>query len=298
MRIKRDKYINVMHKDNKPVAFCDFPATLIFETQDCFSGTIRNESDTVDKLDYNVLNPATGPVYINGAKPGDVLEIKIKRISCKSPGCTMCVPKEGLLGDMVKKSITKIYHFDENNMLTLNDNLKMELEPMVGVIGIAPKGEGVGTVIPGDHGGNMDTTLIREGATLYLPVFVEGGLLAMGDLHAAMGDGESFYTGLEVSGEVEIEVNIRRDLKMDIPFVKCEDKFASIATDQDVDGALKKAMEKLVGFISDNNGMDFYEAGFLCGLYANLEISQVVDPLKTARMSITTEMIEKLGIHV
>ncbi len=295
MRIEKDKYINVMDKNNTPVAYCDLPVALIFETQDCFSGTIKSETDTVEKLDYSVLNPATGPVYFNGVRPGDVIEIKIKRISCDSPGCTMCVPTEGLLGDLVKKSVTKIYHF-ENNILTLSDDLKLKLEPMVGVMGLAPKDEGIGTVIPGDHGGNMDTTLLRESSTLYLPVFVEGGLLAMGDLHAAMGDGESFYTGLEVSGEVEIEVDLRRDLKMDIPFVKCEDKFASIATAKDVDGALKKAMEKLVKFISDNNGMDFYDAGFLCGLYGNLEISQVVDPLKTARMSIKTEILEKLGI--
>ena len=129
-------------------------------------------------------------------------------------------------------------------------------------------------------------------------VGAEGGLLAMGDLHAAMGDGESFYTGLEVAGEVTVTVNVRKDLKMDIPFVLCEDKFASIATDSTVDGALEKAMEKLVYFISDHSKLDFYESGFMCGLYANLEISQVVDPVKTARMSIKTKYLKECGIEI
>lgn len=296
MRITRDQYTCVMNKDVKPAAYCDVPATVTFETQDCFFGTIKSEEDTVDSLDYDNLNPSTGPVFFNGVKPGDVLEVKVKRIKCDSPGATMCVPNEGLLGDLVEKSITKIYSFEDNKVSI--GNIELELEPMIGVIGLAPKEGSIGTVLPGDHGGNMDTTLIREGATLYLPVFVEGGLLALGDLHAAMGDGESFYTGLEVSGEVELEINVRKDLKMDIPFVKAGDKFASIATEKDVAGALKKSMEKLVKFVTDNGEMDFYDAGFICGLYANLEISQVVDPLKTARMSIKLDILDKLGIVV
>lgn len=297
MRITRDKFTNVMSKTVKPAACCDLPATIIFETQDCFSGSIKSEKDTLDKLDYSVLNPATGPVYFNDVKPGDVLEIKIKKIKCNSPGCTMCVPNEGLLGDLVKKSITKIYHF-EDNVVTINDSIKLKLEPMIGVIGLAPEEGAIGTVIPGDHGGNMDTTLIKEGSVLFLPVFADGGLLALGDLHAAMGDGESFYTGLEVSGEVELEVDVRRDLIMGIPFVKAGNKFASIATEETIDKALKKAMEKLVKFITDNGKLDFYDAGFICGLYANLEISQVVDPLKTARMSLDLDVLQKIGIKI
>lgn len=121
------------------------------------------------------------------------------------------------------------------------------------------------------------------------------GLLSLGDLHAVQGDGESFYTGLEISGEVELEVNVRKDMPIDIPFVCYDGKIASIATAETTDEALRLAMEKLVDFVATMGKVDFYDAGFFCGLYANLEISQVVDPLKTARMTVELERLKEMG---
>jgi len=297
LKLDTEKVIFAFTKDNEPAVKCDLPQTLVLQTKDCFSGDIKSETDTMASLDYDTLNPSTGPVYFNDVVPGDVLEIKIKRISCQSPGFTMCVPEEGLLGDQVKKSLTKFYPFD-NQFVYITDKIKIEYKPMIGVIGLAPADGAISTVNPGDHGGNMDTTMIHEGATLFLPVKVAGGLLAVGDLHAAMGDGESFFTGLEVSGEVELDVKVRKDLKMEIPFVLADENFASIATEKEVHGALNKAMKHLVKFIVDNGELDFYDAGFLAGLSANLQISQVVDPLKTARMSIPLNILQQTGIDL
>ena len=109
-------------------------------------------------------------------------------------------------------------------------------------------------VKPGDHGGNMDTTMIKEGATVFLPVFAEGGLMAVGDFHAAMGDGESFYMGLETEGYVELEVNVRHDMKIDIPFVVADGRLASIATEADAIAALKKAICDFVNMLADLKG--------------------------------------------
>ncbi|MBW4829615.1 MAG: acetamidase/formamidase family protein [Clostridiaceae bacterium] len=294
--VSSDNVIYSFEKGLNPSKHVTLPATLILETKDCFSGDIKTEKDTMAEVDYSTLNPSTGPIYFNNVKPGDVLEVKIKKIKCNSPGFTMCVPKEGLLGDMIKKPITKFYNFD-NEKIEI-DNTKVDLKPMIGVIGVAPAEGSIPTNTPGDHGGNIDTTLIKEGSTIFLPVFVDGGLLALGDLHAAMGDGESFFTGLEVSGEVEIEVKIRRDLKIDIPFVKSDDIFASIASEKEVHKSLKKAMVKMVDFITKNGDIDFYDAGFICGLCADLQISQVVDPLKTARMAIPTYILRQLNINL
>ncbi|MGN0369264.1 MAG: acetamidase/formamidase family protein [Butyrivibrio sp.] len=297
MYIKKENYISEFKPDMEPAARVKVPCTVTFETRDCFSGHYTKETDVVEKLDYSTINPSTGPVFFEGAMPGDVLEIHIDKIECAKSGCTMCIPNEGLLGHLVEKSITKIYDLSEGKV-KISEGVELPIEPMIGVIGIAPKEGEFKTILPGDHGGNMDTTLIKEGSTLFLPVGAEGGLLAMGDLHAAMGDGESFYTGLEVAGEVTVSVKVRKDMKIDIPFVLCGDKFASVATENTVDKALEKAMEKLVLFIKDHSKLDFYEAGFLCGLYANLEISQVVDPVKTARMSIKTKFLKECGIEL
>lgn len=293
MRITREQIQYRFDKDTKPVLKIKVPVRLTFETKDAFSGQIKTENDVMDNLDYSIMNPITGPVYFEDVKPGDVLEIHINEINCVESGCALCVPGEGVIGDLVKKPRTKIYDVSDG-MVKINENLKLPIDPMIGVIGVAPKDDTPLAMYPGNHGGNMDARLIKKGAVLYLPVQVEGGLLSMGDLHAAQGDGESFYTGLEISGEVDITVKVRRDLKIDIPFVKSEGRFASIATAETTDEALSIAMKKLVQFFCDNYDMDFYEAGFLCGLYANLEISQVVDPLKTARMSISEDVIEKM----
>lgn len=297
MRIKKEKVTYCFDKNNQPAEKCSLPATLVFETQDAFSGQITKTEDVMEGLDYSIMNPITGPVYLEGAMPGDVLEVKIKRIDCAKSGCALCIPNEGVIGHRVEEARTRIYDISEKKV-QVAEGVELSIDPMIGVIGLAPAEGSPLAMIPGNHGGNMDTRYIKEGAVLYLPVQVEGGLLSMGDLHAVQGDGESFYTGLEVAGEVEIEVSLRKDLHMDIPFVSCEGKFASIATAEETDAALSLAMEKLVDFIAEHSKLDFYDAGFLCGLYANLEISQVVDPLKTARMAIKTEILQKLGIEV
>jgi len=296
MIIKRDNVIYKFDKNNTPVVKTDLPAELTFETIDCFNGCILDESKVLADVDYSRCNPATGPVYFNGVKIGDVLEIKITKIKCISPGYTMAVHNDGLLAEYVHKDVTKILKFDEEHWYF--DNMKFKLTPMIGVIGVTPADKVISTVLPGDHGGNIDTTLIKEGATAFLPVFVDGGLLVMGDLHAAMGDGESFYMGLEVAGEVEVEVKVRRDIKIDVPFVLADNRFASIATDIDADAALKKAMKKLVDFVVDHSSLDFYEAGIICGLTADLQISQMVDPEKTARMAIDVSVLKEIGIEL
>lgn len=290
MRIERSNTYYSFNKDNKPVVKVPVPTSITFETKDAFSGQIKTEEDRMESLDYSIMNPITGPVFFDNVTTGDVLEIHIDKIKCSDTGCALCVPGEGVISHMIKEPVTKIYDI-KDGYVNITNNLRLPINPMIGVIGVAPKDGDILAIYPGNHGGNMDARLIKEGAVLYLPVQVDGGLLSMGDLHAVQGDGESFYTGLETAGEVTITVNVRKDLKIDVPFVKSEGRFASIATAETTDEALTVAMEKLVKFLEDNCDMEFYDAGFLCGLYGNLEISQVVDPLKTARMSIAEDII-------
>lgn len=296
MLITKDKVIYTFDKNHEPVAKVDLPASLEFETRDCFHGFISDETKFLKDVDYSYCNPSTGPVYFNGVKPGDVLEVKIKKIRCVSPGYTMSVENDGLLAEYNHKNITRMIEFDDEYWYY--DGMKFKLKPMIGVIGVAPAEGSATTAMPGDHGGNMDTTMIKEGATVFLPVFAEGGLMAVGDFHAAMGDGESFYMGLETEGYVELEVNVRHDMKIDIPFVVADGRLASIATEADADAALKKAMKKLVDFVADHSELDFYNAGIICGLTADLQISQMVDVEKTARMAIDLEVLEEIGIDM
>ena len=299
IRVSKEHFINIMHKDAKPVLKVDAPAELLFETLDCYCGLIKPGNKIAD-INKQFLNPATGPVYFNNARRGDVLEIKVGKINCFSPGLSFCGVNEGLLAEESAVEELRFYEFDDKQ-IDFGSGIYLPLNPMIGVIGVAPDCGGVATATPGDHGGNMDTTMIKEGSKLFLPVFHDGGLLSVGDLHAAMGDGEAFYEGVEVAGEAALSVHVRHDLKIDIPFVKVDGKFASIASEKTVEASLKKAMSKLIHFIKDhsnNKGLSFTDISYIVGFYGNLEISQVVDPLMTARMSIPTSILEKLGVNL
>ena len=112
---------------------------------------------------------------------------------------------------------------------------------MIGVIGVAPAGDDVPCGTPGSHGGNMDTRLIGDGATIYLPVQAPGALLAVGDLHAAMGDGEIAFTGVEVAGAVTLQVSLREDMSLTDPVLENDDTVATIASAETLDEAAKMA---------------------------------------------------------
>lgn len=295
IRIPKEMSCAYMGPSVPPVERLALPAHIIFETHDCYGGIITNENQTNKDVIPSLNNLATGPVYFEGVYPGDVLEIKIEKIKCNSPGFSLCSKGEGFIGEDINDSFNRIFHFDD--MVYFGNSIKLPIQPMIGVIGVAPK-EISNNVIPGDHGGNMDTKLIKEGAILYLPVFHEGGLLGIGDLHAVMGDGEALYEGLECSGEVEVTVNVRKDLKIDIPFINVDNKLFSVATDVDIESSLKKALRKLIAFLLDHSDIDYYTAAYICNFYGDLQISQVVDPKKTSRMAIDLEILEKLDIKL
>ena len=123
--------------------------------------------------------------------------------------------------------------------------------------------------------------------------------MGCGDLHAAMGDGESFYEGIECAGEVQLTIKVRKDLDMDIPYVIADGKFASIGTDETIEKALRKSMSKLLHFLSGQlPSLSVTDISYILGFYGNLEISQVVDPLMTGRMSISMDILKKIGLEI
>lgn len=164
---------------------------------------------------------------------------------------------------------------------------------MIGVIGTAPAGEGVNTGTPGDHGGNMDTTAITEGATLYLPVNVKGALLAMGDLHAAMGDGEIMGDALEIPGEVEVTVEVLKDFTLPLPLVENDTHYITIGSHESMEEASKIATNNMVKLITEKTHLTYNQAGMLLSLAGNLCISQVVNPNKTIRMEFSKELLQQ-----
>ena len=186
-------------KDNKPCATAKPGEVLQFNTQDCFSNRIPDENTTMADLDYTYgfANPAAGPVYIEGAEPGDVLVVDIYEVKVADEGTIAtddhCGPLFETTGYRTKKIPIK------DGMATFNQ-VSFPINPMIGVIGTAPSGPDVIDGFVGSHVGNMDNKKITKGTRLYFPVRVPGALLQMGDVHATMGDAELCGTGVNCSG--------------------------------------------------------------------------------------------------
>lgn len=290
-RISRKHVIFEMNKENKPVLSVDSGTNVVFETQDCFSGEVQTEADTVSDIDFSTVNPATGPLYVNDAEVGDTLKVTIRKITLEDEGVVLTAPGLGMFADNIEKEETAIAEVTDN--ATLYKGHKVPLRKMVGVIGTAPAGEGVNTGTPHDHGGNLDTTLLGEGTTLYLPINVDGALLAMGDMHSSMGDGEIMGSGLEIAGEVEVQVEVVKDNKRPLPFVETEDLYATLVSRETMEEASKLALDHMVEFVQIESDLTFNQAGMLLSIAGDLKVSQVVNPNKTMRVELRKDVLEK-----
>lgn len=282
MKLANDNVIFSFSKDHEPVLRLPAGTTLEIATLDCFSNQLRKAEDTIEQLDWDRVNPATGPVYIKGAEPGDALKVTIDNITLNEKGTVCCLENEGILGHMIKGNHFRVVNVDGDTVKYL-DKFEIPTQKMIGVIGVAPKDNAVNTGTPGPHGGNMDTILVAEGATLYFPVAHPGALFALGDVHAVMGDGEIGVSGLEIPADVTVTLDVIKGKAPDYPFLENSDIYAVLVSKPTVDEAISVATELMCRFLEPRMGITRPEIIMLMSLVGNVEISQVVDPKKTVR---------------
>lgn len=268
--------------------------TVRLETQDCFSNRLL--SGVWEPTPIELEDPVTGPVFVKGAHPGTMLRIEVTDIHFPEFGIVESVRGSGCLGPHIQQNTARIVPI-QGNMACLSDTLRVPLQPMIGVLGVAPASGERMTMLPGEHGGNMDCTRITIGSTVFLPVFVEGALLAAGDLHAAMGDGEVGVSGLEVSGEVTLRVSVVDDWHMPFPVVCHQDRVYVVASAETMDEACALAAEQMYQLLITLGGLRPDDAVALTTIAADLHVCQIVNPLKTAAMSISQTYLNLPDTH-
>jgi len=293
IHIDASKVIYSFGPDNPSVERVKVGEEIIFSTKDCFSNQIQSDNDKISELNWQTINPATGPVDIEDAQPGDTLVVEIQDIKVEDTGVMVTIPGAGALGHILTSSEVKIIPI-QDNLAIFNEHIRIPIEPMIGVIGTAPSKESIPCGVPGSHGGNMDTRLIKKGSVLYLPVFVPGAKLALGDLHAVMGDGEVSVCGVEIPGEVKVRVDLVKGRQQPWPILETQSHWYVIASAEDLDGAAQGAIEAMLEFLKPRMPLGVNDIVSLLSIAGSLEISQVVDPLKTVRMGISKEVL--LGI--
>ncbi len=229
----------------------------------------------------------TGPVYVEGAAPGDTLEVKILSIDLPIDygynGCSGFVPE-----NCDRSAGSKIIQLDRKTMTAeLFPGIVIPLRPFFGSMGVAPAPElgRVSSTPPGRHAGNIDLKDLTAGSTLYIPVFVPGGLFEVGDGHAAQGDGEVDQTAIETSLRGRIQLTVRKDLKLTWPRAETATQFISMAMDPDLATATKIAIQEMIDFLASTRGLTRHQAYQVVSMIGDVAITQLVDK-------------PNLGVHV
>lgn len=293
-RIPKDKTIYAMSKMAAPVLEVEDSSTVVFETCDCFADQIQSEDVVFSQLDWERINPATGPVFVKGAEPGDILQVKIVDIKLADHGVMVTGPGLGSMGKIFTENEIKIIPIRDGQAV-FDKDLCLPVKPMIGVIGTAPADEPVPCGTPGSHGGNMDCKKIGPGAALYLPVNVPGALFALGDLHAVMGDGEVAVCGVEISGEVTVELNVIKGKKLPLPLLVDNQHVITISSHVDLDTAAEECTKNMAELLVNEIGMTKHQAVKLMSLAGDLRVCQIVDPLRTARFEFPLWLVGKFG---
>lgn len=296
--IPRSKVFFAFRPDNPPVARVQQGQVVHMETHDCFEGQLHSSNDLLDKLDWEHVNPASGPVYIEGVKPGDVLRVDVLSIETGPQSIMVTFPGEGALGDVISVMETTVLKQD-GSQVVYKDKVRVDKKPMIGVIGVAPAEGAAPTGTPGPHGGNMDCTLITAGASVYFTAGVEGALFGAGDFHAAMGDGEIVICGAETPGKFRFKAQVMPDLTgLPTPFVKNKDVVATLFSAATIDEAASGAIHAMADFLTRFAGLSINDAGMLMSLAGELKFCQVVDPQKTVRFEFPLSALAQLGFQM
>jgi acetamidase/formamidase len=240
---------------------------------------IKSTMEDFEKVDMDKVHTLTGPIYVEGAQAGDVLAVEILDLEPGDWGWTGMGPDFGFLAGEWETHGFKTFALDkESNRVNFSENISIPLKPFLGVIGVAPPTEEMlVTFPPRSNGGNMDDPNMVKGTTVYLPVFVEGALLSVGDSHAVQGLGEVVGTAVECDMRALLRISVIKDRKIAEPQYETDAYYATTGYGTTIDEAAKKATKYMITHISDTYGMSEGDAYMLCSLIGDLKIAEVVD---------------------
>ncbi|MBY3206348.1 acetamidase/formamidase family protein [Rhizobium laguerreae] len=280
------------NKDFPPAAVAKPGETIHFECMDSSGGQLGNDAtlETLNALDFGKINPVSGPVYIEGAKPGDALKVTLRKFIPSGVGWTANIPGFGLLADQFKDPALHVWSYDANSMVPAlyGPGGRVPLKPFAGTIGVAPAEPGTHSVVPPRRvGGNMDIRDLTAGVTLYLPVEVDGALFSIGDTHAAQGDGEVCGTAIESQMNVEATIELVKDAKLQTPrFTTTEPVTRHLdgagyevttGIGPDLMTGARESVMRMIDLLGAEHGMSAIDAYLLCSVCGDLRISEIVD---------------------
>ncbi len=266
--------------------------TIEFHTQDASGGQLNAKSTLGDlaALDFGKVNPVTGPVYVDGAEPGDAIKVTLLEFGPSGWGWTANIPGFGLLADQFKDPALHIWKYDAISMTPAlyGPGGRVPLKPFCGTIGLAPAEAGLHSIVPPRRvGGNLDIRDLSTGTELFLPVEVAGGLFSLGDTHAAQGDGEVCGTAIESPCTVAAKLELVKDANLAFPrfttpgpvtrHLDAKGYEVTTGIGPDLMQNARDAVSGMIDLLSSRHGMNAVDAYMLCSVCGDLRINEIVD---------------------
>jgi len=281
--IPKDKVIFHFNTTNKANYTVQDGEVFWVEADDCYSGQITDASVKRTDIDISIMDCAVGPIDVEGAEPGDTLCVEVMAIDLADHGIMVTNCGLGVLGDRITEPDTKIIPI-KDGFAHFSDTIKIPLTPMIGVMGVAPKSGEIHCAVPDDHGANMDTKLVKVGSRVYFPVAQKGAGLAVGDMHACMGDGELSGTGIEIAGRMCLKATVYKDRPIERPVIETYDGIYFLASRPTLDESIKVATSDVVDFLMKKLDLNFPDAYRLMSATCDAQICEVVDDNITVRL--------------
>ena len=247
----------------------------------------------------HVLN---GPIYVEGAEPGDVLEIKIKSIDLAIPYGYNAIGQSGFLSDEIFERKMRIVRLDTAKMIGhFADGIEIPLHPFFGSMGVAPPKEAGrwNSAPPWVHAGNMDNKELTEGTSLFIPVFVKGALFEIGDGHAAQGNGEVDITAIETSLRGKLQFVLHKNMKLDWPRAETATHIITMGFNRDLNAATHIALRQMIKYLMEEKNMTREDAYMLCSVAVDMDITELVDGYVGVTCHASEEYFcrEEIGFH-
>ena len=288
VHIGRDQFHLLWDASIPPIATVASGTEIEFDALDASCGQLDAMSTVADLavLDFSRVDQVAGPIYVEGAEPGDTLQVDLLEFQPGDWGWTASIPGFGLLADDFPDPALRISRL-AGGFAELLPGIRIPLAPFCGVLGVASPGEARSTIPPTEHGGNMDTRHLGAGATLWLPIAVPGALFSLGDGHGAQGDGEVCGTAIETPMRARVRLTVRKDVRVTAPEFRTAGPIGGstntapwLATDgvgPDLMTAAREAVRRMVDRLAVAYRLAEVDAYMLMSVAGDLRISELVD---------------------
>jgi amidase len=288
-RVSRETRIYTLDPDNRPAAIIRSGDEMMVETWDAFEGV----RDAALLSERTLRGPATGPIYVDDAQPGDALKVEFISITPWGDAVHLVRPGRGFLEEEFTQPYATVMSIDSGEVVVA-DRIRIPLAASVGFVATTPTYRQSTASDSGPYGGDFDMKELCAGSTLYLPVFVPGALLAVGDCHAVVGDGAVAGTGAECAAEIQMRVTVEKGMRLTSPRALTPSHLVVLSYGEHLGPAIKQAVRAMVDYLVQDKNLAPYDAYTLLSLAGDIRVSRTFRPISPVKMMLSRSVLDQL----